>query len=306
VFDSIGYSGQSGWFQLGGTSAAAPAWAGLVAIADQGLATGGKGPLSGTQAQTQLYALPSSDYHDITTGNNGYSATPGYDLVTGLGSPKANLVIAGLLSANGVSQTASAAQVVVATTTTSSSKGTHLDQTVSTTSGTGTVLGSPGSAGGTGASALLGSLAVSGQGGGSVGLQALGTQVGTVQAQPAVQHTVASTLVNQSPAPSLTSLPGQSLAEDSEPLSQRTTIDETTEPVGLIDDTAAVPTESKTPVEEEAPPPVQEDASAPLEREAPAPEPAPAMGLPSDLPPVILGDPKDDSTTDHFDLALAN
>ena len=67
VYDSVGYGGQTGWFQLGGTSAAAPAWAGLIAIADQGLATGGKGPLSGTQALSQLYALPKSDYHDVTT-----------------------------------------------------------------------------------------------------------------------------------------------------------------------------------------------------------------------------------------------
>ncbi len=203
VYDSVGYSGQSGWFQLGGTSAAAPAWAGLIAIADQGLATGGKGPLSGTQAQTQLYALPSSDFHDITTGNNGYSATSGYDLVTGLGSPKANLVIAGLLSANGVSQTATASHVIAATATTSSSKGSHLDQTVSTTAGTGIVLGTPTNLGGTGtsASALTSSLAASGQGGGILAMQALSTQVSTVQAQPAIQHAVATTLVSQSPAP---------------------------------------------------------------------------------------------------------
>ena len=49
VYDSVGYDGQSGWFQVGGTSAAAPAWAGLIAIADQGLATGGKGSLTTTE-----------------------------------------------------------------------------------------------------------------------------------------------------------------------------------------------------------------------------------------------------------------
>ena len=127
VYDSVAYSGQSGWFQVGGTSAAAPAWAGLIAIADQGLATAGKPVLSGTQAQSSLYSLPSSDFHDITSGFNGYSATPGYDLVTGLGSPKANLVIAGILSANGVTQTAAPAQIVSAssTTTTTSSSSTH-------------------------------------------------------------------------------------------------------------------------------------------------------------------------------------
>ena len=115
VYDSVPYSGQSGWFQVGGTSAATPAWAGLVAIADQGLATGGQGSLSGTQAQTDLYALPSSDFNDITTGFNGYYATPGYDLVTGLGSPKANLVIADILAANGVSEGSTTTQVTVST-----------------------------------------------------------------------------------------------------------------------------------------------------------------------------------------------
>ncbi len=109
VYDSVSYSGQSGWFEVGGTSAAAPAWAGLVAITDQGLAAATKSTLSSTQLLTQLYNLPSSDFHDITTGSNGYAATPGYDLVSGLGSPKANLVVAGLLSANGVSSSSAAA-----------------------------------------------------------------------------------------------------------------------------------------------------------------------------------------------------
>ena len=135
VFDSVSYYGQSGWFQLGGTSAAAPAWAGLIAITDQGLATGGKGPLSNTQAQAGLYSLPSSDFHDVVSGSNGYSAGAGYDLVTGLGSPRANLLIPGLLSHYGVSITA-AAQVITSTTNGAAAvSGTHLVLTVS--SGTG-------------------------------------------------------------------------------------------------------------------------------------------------------------------------
>jgi hypothetical protein len=103
VYDSVSYSGQSGWFDVGGTSAAAPAWAGLVAITDQGLAAGGKGPLSTTQLLNNLYSLPSGDYHDVTSGFNGYQAGAGYDLVTGLGSPAASQLIPGLLAANGVS-----------------------------------------------------------------------------------------------------------------------------------------------------------------------------------------------------------
>ncbi len=103
VYDSVQYGGQSGWFQVGGTSAAAPAWAGLVAITDQGLALAGKSPLSTNQLQTELYSLPNNAFHDITTGFNGYSAKAGYDLVTGLGTPVANVLVPDLLASNGLS-----------------------------------------------------------------------------------------------------------------------------------------------------------------------------------------------------------
>ena len=103
VYDSVPYDGQSGWFDVGGTSGATPAWAGLVAITDQGLATVGQGTLSTNELLTELYSLPSSDFNDITSGSNGYSATAGYDLVTGLGSPRANLLVAGLVADDGSS-----------------------------------------------------------------------------------------------------------------------------------------------------------------------------------------------------------
>ena len=48
------------------------------------------GSLTTKDALTDLYSLPSSDFHDITTGSNGYIANAGYDLVTGLGTPKAD------------------------------------------------------------------------------------------------------------------------------------------------------------------------------------------------------------------------
>ena len=48
----------------------------------------GLAPLSGpTQTLPALYGIPASDYHDITVGYNFYNAGPGYDLVTGRGSP---------------------------------------------------------------------------------------------------------------------------------------------------------------------------------------------------------------------------
>ena len=73
-----------------------------------------------------LYALPPSDFHDITSGGStstssppgpNYSAGPGYDLVTGRGSPIANLVVGGLIGGvqiqvfNGASQVADGGSV---------------------------------------------------------------------------------------------------------------------------------------------------------------------------------------------------
>ena len=121
VYDSAGYDGQSGWFQVGGTSLAAPAWAGLIAIVDQGLATAGKSSLTTTEVLTDLYSLPSSDFNDVTTGSNGYSATAGYDLVTGLGTPRANLLVADVLAENDVSESTA----TTTSTTTAASKSPH-------------------------------------------------------------------------------------------------------------------------------------------------------------------------------------
>jgi hypothetical protein len=83
---------------IGGTSLATPMWAGIIALADQGRALAGLGTLDGaTQTLPMLYALPSSDFHDITTGNNGYAAGPGFDLVTGLGTPIVNKLVPDLI-----------------------------------------------------------------------------------------------------------------------------------------------------------------------------------------------------------------
>jgi subtilase family serine protease len=86
----------TGWYDIGGTSLSCPQWAGLVAIADQ-IAGHDLGLIN-----PRLYALASdpgsyaNDFFDVTTGNNaadpdvpGYAATPGWDPVTGLGTPNA-------------------------------------------------------------------------------------------------------------------------------------------------------------------------------------------------------------------------
>jgi hypothetical protein len=100
VYCSIPYYGYAGWWQMGGTSAAAPQWAALLALANQGRVAAGKATLDGpTQTLPALYALPSSYFHDILSGSNGgYVAGWGYDEVTGRGSPVANLVIQGLIN----------------------------------------------------------------------------------------------------------------------------------------------------------------------------------------------------------------
>ena len=108
VYDSYDYGTSAPWVTVGGTSAGAPQWSALIAIADQGRALAGLGSLSGaSQTLPAIYALPSSDFHDITSGSStstsqpqgpNYSAGPGYDLATGRGTPLANLVVADLVN----------------------------------------------------------------------------------------------------------------------------------------------------------------------------------------------------------------
>jgi kumamolisin len=74
--------GQSGI--TGGTSAVAPLWAGLIALINQSL---GK-PAGFINALLYQNQGKTADFNDITSGNNGaYSAGPGWDACTGLGSP---------------------------------------------------------------------------------------------------------------------------------------------------------------------------------------------------------------------------
>ncbi len=64
---------------VGGTSLSAPAWAGLLALVNQGRAAAGESTLnssSPTDTQQALYRLPQSDYNVIASGTNGYSAAP--------------------------------------------------------------------------------------------------------------------------------------------------------------------------------------------------------------------------------------
>ncbi len=99
---SIFWSGAShgGWSAAGGTSTAAPVWAALIALADAAGPLGVAGCNSSRLGflNPLLYEVAAGDGHatafnDITIGDNNpmfsgpYSATPGYDMTTGLGTP---------------------------------------------------------------------------------------------------------------------------------------------------------------------------------------------------------------------------
>src|SRR5262249_55210321 len=69
VYDTYNNSVSAPWSQFGGTSDAAPQWAALIAIADQGRALAGLAALDGPgQTLPRLYSVPASDFHDITSG----------------------------------------------------------------------------------------------------------------------------------------------------------------------------------------------------------------------------------------------
>lgn len=93
VYDT-GYTPSPGLLKVGGTSFAAPAWAGIIALTDQ--ARGKHGPLGNQDVSFYLYHHPTS-LHDITQGTNRvYHAGNGYDLATGLGTPIGSKLIPGL------------------------------------------------------------------------------------------------------------------------------------------------------------------------------------------------------------------
>jgi subtilase family serine protease len=102
VYDSYNNGSSDPWVTLAGTSAGAPQWAGLVAMANQQLASAGLAPLTGYNGTLPLiYQMSSSDFNDITSGSNQYglSAGPGYDEVTGRGTPIANELLGSLPTA---------------------------------------------------------------------------------------------------------------------------------------------------------------------------------------------------------------
>jgi subtilase family serine protease len=119
VLVQVGFLGgaNNGFYIVGGTSASTPELSGVFALANQARAAHGKDPLG--EVNPTLYTLPSSDYRDIVprtfgtgagtvtlhdnhafgTSAPGMQTTTGYDLTTGLGSPRVPSLVAGLVAA---------------------------------------------------------------------------------------------------------------------------------------------------------------------------------------------------------------
>jgi len=99
VLAYLGFLGR--WAVFGGTSAASPAWAGIMALANQ---ANGR-PLGFVNPAIYLLGY-SHAFHDITQGNNavcaglcgedGYVAGKGYDLTTGWGTPNVSFLVRAL------------------------------------------------------------------------------------------------------------------------------------------------------------------------------------------------------------------
>ena len=82
--------------EYGGTSFAAPMWAGYMALANQQALLNGNALLGFINPTIYPLGLGSgyaADFHDITSGSNGYPAVTGYDLDTGWGSPNGSGLI---------------------------------------------------------------------------------------------------------------------------------------------------------------------------------------------------------------------
>lgn len=79
------------WGAIGGTSAVAPLWAGLIALCNQAT---GRRPAGLAQ---KLYGAAPQGFRDITQGNNGgFSAGSGWDACTGLGVPVGSGLVTGV------------------------------------------------------------------------------------------------------------------------------------------------------------------------------------------------------------------
>ena len=108
---AMGATLSGGWYQVGGTSAGTPQWAAILAIVNSERIKAGKKSLAESYSYGTLdaiYSLARTQYDqvffDVQRGANGYCgkaciAGPGYDVVTGLGSPNIRNLVPALIRA---------------------------------------------------------------------------------------------------------------------------------------------------------------------------------------------------------------
>jgi len=117
--------------EYGGTSFAAPMWAGYLALVNQQSVANGKSTLGFINPAIYQLGLGSgynTDFHDITGGSNGYPAEIGYDLASGWGSPNGT----GLINALTGASTSASFNISASPTSVSVIKGSNGASTITT------------------------------------------------------------------------------------------------------------------------------------------------------------------------------
>jgi kumamolisin len=92
------------WTAASGTSASAPIWAAGAALLIEALKQQGSAPPSFPRALYAAAASGNAPFFDVTRGNNGFATAPGWDYVSGLGTPNLPALLQALQSSAALSQ----------------------------------------------------------------------------------------------------------------------------------------------------------------------------------------------------------
>jgi hypothetical protein len=118
VYTTNPSNGRGSWEQVGGTSVGAPAWAGIVAMADEIRWFAGRGTLDGaTQTLPELYSLPSTDFHKIASVSYRFFRQS-VTVTAGLGTPNGAALIYGLAYGTTTARAKATIAAVTSTSTT--------------------------------------------------------------------------------------------------------------------------------------------------------------------------------------------
>jgi subtilase family serine protease len=97
IYDSVPCDGYVGWYTVGGTSAGTCQWAALFALANSQRAHNLSGAVAALYALGTPATLTSNFFPIVTGANREYEASAGYNMVTGLGTPRAAQLIPALV-----------------------------------------------------------------------------------------------------------------------------------------------------------------------------------------------------------------